>query len=173
MGNRLHLVFCAAAALGVGGCSQEASQPSEGEMQATALLADTFTGPKDLWFAAEKVLGSEKHRLVELHNPRTSFSEVNVSATDRMNGITERCRLVVECDQSRTWDGQWSVWKDDTAGKAQLLNLLTPSLGVGYWVIQFEKLNGEWHSRNSFPVHNLVQNQTLRDALMRKADVSK
>src|ERR1035438_1708975 len=165
------IFVCSGVALCLGACSKEASQPSEGESQANALLKETFTGSKDYWFAVEKLGGSERYGLVQLHNPQISFSAVGVSETDRMNGISERCRLVVECDQSRSWNGQWSVWKDDTAGKARFLNAITPSLGVGYWVIQFEKLNDEWHSRNSFPVHNLVQDQEMLDALMRKANV--
>jgi hypothetical protein len=158
-------------ALCLGACSKEETQPSEGESQANALLKETFTGSKDYWFAVEKLSGSEHYGLVQLHNPKISFSAGSVTETDRMNGITERCRLVVECDQSRSWDGKWSIWKDDTAGRAQFLNMITPSLGVGFWVIQFEKRNDEWHSRNSFPIHNLVQDQEMRDALMRKANI--
>jgi len=157
-------------AIGLSACSRQIVPPSEGEEQARALLAQTFSGSKEYWFAVEKPLGFEKCRLVQLHNPQISFSTLGVTETDQMNGITERCRLVVECDQSRSWDGVWSYWKDDTAGKAQILNFIGP--GVGYWVIRFEKVDGEWHSKNTFPVHNLVQNQSLRKTLMRIADTS-
>jgi hypothetical protein len=47
-----------------------------------------------------------------------------------------------------------------------------PSAAVGFWVIQFEAVNGEWHTKNTFPVRDLAQDKVALDALMRDANVT-
>jgi hypothetical protein len=153
-------------------CSRQPSPETEREAKANLLLGQTFEGSKEFWFAANKLPGAGKFQLVQLHNPKTTLYSVPVSDTDRMNGVSDRFKVVVECEQSRIWDGKWTLWKEETGGRASLLNTVFPSAAVGYWVIQFEAVNGEWHTRNAFPVHDLVQDKGALDALMRKANVT-
>ena len=132
-------------------CSREGVQlahaPSANEIQADTLLNSTFrlTTTGD-WCAVNKLLGSKKLQLVQLHGPRTSIYAVPVTETDRMNGVSQRFKLVVECSQSRTWDRTWTPWIDGTAGRAQITNTFFPSAAIGFWVIQFEQANGQWHT---------------------------
>jgi hypothetical protein len=155
-----------------GGCSRQPAPPTEREAKANLLINQTFKGSKEFWFAASKLLGGKKLQLVQLHNPSTSLYSVPVSETDRMNGVSERFKLVVECEQSRTWDGKWTPWREETGSKAAITNTMFPSAAVGFWVIQFEAVNGEWHTKNTFPVRDLAQDKVALDALMRDANVT-
>ena len=166
------LPFALTALLCVVGCSREPSPPSESETIVTELLARTFKGSEEYWFAVNKSPGSQKGQLVELHNPHASLFPLNVTETDQMNGISQRFKVVVDCTQSRSFDKNWTPWQDGTAGKNFLLNSFFPGAAAGYWIMQFEKKDGEWHARNIWPVNNLTQDDALLDTLMRKAGVS-
>ncbi len=155
-----------------GGCSRQSAPPTEREAKANLLIDQTFKGSKEYWFAVNRLPGGKKFQLVELHNPSTSLYSVPVSETDRMNGVSERFKFVVECDQSRTWDGKWTPWKEETGGKAALANTMFPSAAMGFWVIQFEAANGEWHTKNAFPLRDLAQDRMALVALMRDANVT-
>jgi len=139
-----------------GSCSRQPAPPTEREARATLLMEQTFKGSKEYWFAANRLSGGKRFQLVELHNPSTS----------------DRFKLVVECDQWRTWDGKWTPWKEGTGGKAALTNTMFPSAAVGVWVIQFEAVNGEWHTRNTFGISDLAQDKVALDSLMRDANVT-
>ena len=147
-----------------GSCSRQPAPPTEREARATLLMEQTFKGSKEYWFAANRLSGGKRFQLVELHNPSTSLYSVPVSETDRMNGLSDRFKLVVECDQWRTWDGKWTPWKEGTGGKAALTNTMFPSAAVGFWVIQFEAVNGEWHTRNPFGISDLAGQSGARFA---------
>jgi hypothetical protein len=166
--RRLLLVVVASAFLIIG-CNRKPAEPSESESLASALLTHTFKGSNEFSYAVNAT-GAQKPRLVELHNLQSSMLSLPVTETDQMNGITQRFKVVVDCTQSRSFDGQWTPWVDGSAHSAlPMLNSVFPSAAAGYWVIQFEKKNGQWSTKNTFPVHNLLQNDALLTELMQAA----
>ncbi len=167
----LNILLLAVALLGFIGCAPATDRSTAKEARATELLNRTFRDSKESWFAVTR-LGKQKFHLVQLHNPQTKILSVAVTDTDRMNGVSERFKLVVECAQSREWDGQWTPWQAGTVGQTSLLNLSFPSAAVGYWVIQFEETHGQWHITNTFPIHDLIQDPPLLESLLHRADVS-
>lgn len=147
------------------GCSQEPKQPSEVELQARAIIDETFVGNAENWFAVEKVGG--KVRLVELHGPQMSLHEQSVSETERMNGFTERAKLTVTCRQYRWFDGTWSEWRPGT-GENALVGAVF-SVVMADWGMRLEKKNGQWTATQAAATHNFQRDRDLLVRIMRQA----
>jgi hypothetical protein len=139
------------------GCRQQPRQPSEVEAQATAILNETFAGDTENWFAVEKIGGGL--RLTELHHPKMSLIGQNVSETDRMNGVSERAKLVVTCTQFRWFDGGWSEWKGGTGGNGLIGEMMT--VLVADWGVRLEKKNGQWTAQPAAASHNFQRDRAL------------
>ena len=160
------LVVAAFVGLIIGaGCRQQPRQPSEIEAHATAILSETFVGDAENWYAIEKVGG--KSRLTELHHPKMSLIEQNVSETDRMNGVSERAKLVVTCTQFRWFDGSWSEWKAGTGGNGLIGEMMT--VLVADWGVRLEKKNGQWTSQPAAAAHNFQRDRALLARMMSEA----
>jgi hypothetical protein len=130
------------------GCGDQPAtpkQPTELELQATAIIDTTFVGNAEDWFAVEKVGG--KLRLAQLHHPKMSMSRQSVSETEQMNGLTERAILTVNCRQYRYFEGSWSEWKAGSGENDVAVALLGPLLAD--WGMRLEKKNGTWAIRHS------------------------
>jgi hypothetical protein len=149
------------------GCSEKSKEPSEAQVQANALINETFVGNHESWFAAEKFAG--KIRLIQLRHPRPSLVEQSVTDTQRLNGVTVLAVLSLTCEQQRTWDGAWSEWKEGMGGGAKGLVVAMTSGLLADWSIHLEKKNGTWSARNSTPFHDFQQNKSLLQSLLQKA----
>ena len=149
------------------GCSEKSREPSEAQVQANALINETFGGNSESWFAAEKFAG--KIRLIQLRHPRPSLVEQNISDTQRLNGVTVLAVLSVTCEQQRTWDGAWSEWHEGMGGGAKELVIAMTSGLLADWCIHLEKKNGVWSTHNSTPFHDFQQNKSLLQSLLQKA----
>lgn len=147
------------------GCSQEPKQPSEVELQARAIIDETFAGNAENWFAVEKNGG--RLRLVELHGPQMSLHKQGVSETERMNGLSERDKLTVTCRQYRWFDGTWSEWKTGT-GENELAAAVFRDL-VADWGVRLEKKNGQWTASRAAATHDFQRDRGLLLQMMRQA----
>ena len=165
------LTLVAVVDLGLVGCSERQAEVSEGQTRASALLATTFQGNKEHLFAAQPIGHAAKYRLVELRNPVTNFRDLPPSETDRLNGVTDRCRLTLNASQVRYWDGQWSEWHAGTgehAAAGGLLNVFSGGL-MGEWVTTLEKKDGVWSQRDMTGIRDLSQDTTLVGSMIRDA----
>ncbi len=149
------------------GCSEKSREPSEAQVQANAIINETFVGNSESWLAAEKFAG--KIRLVQLRHPRPSLVEQNISDTQRLNGVTVLAVLSVTCEQQRTWDGAWSEWHEGMGGGAKELVIAMTSGLLADWSIHLEKKNGVWSAQNRTTIHNFQQDKSLLQSLIQKA----
>jgi hypothetical protein len=147
------------------GCSQQPKQPSEVELQARAILNETFAGDAENWFAVEKTGG--KLRLVELHGPQMSLHEQSISETERMNGVSVRAKLTVTCRQYRWFEGTWSEWRPGM-GENALVGALFSVLAAD-WGMRLEKKNGQWTATEAGATHNFQRDRELLVRMMRQA----
>jgi len=148
------------------------------QAKADALLGQTFVMEQDYWFALVLPTGSKSAILVQLHRPKHTIATLPVSQTDRMNGISARFQLRIECERSRSWDKRWTEWadpvKEDGPGKAILdIMMPVPSQSFsGYWSANFELRNGTWVTTLA-PSPRLLQNPSLLRSHMLKAGLTK
>jgi len=162
-------VLIACAYIASAGCNRN---PSECQLQCAAVIQQTFKGTAEGdYFAAEKILGTKKLRLVQFHKPRTSVLARPVTDTDRMNGVSGRCALTLTCEQFRYWDGSWTEWQQGSGGGGkEIMNALVGG-AFGYWAIVLEKKNGQWTTRNMLPIHDFLVDQAQLASLMQRAGV--
>jgi hypothetical protein len=149
------------------GCSEKSKEPSEAQVQANALINETFVGNHESWFAAEKFAG--KIRLIQLRHPRPSLVEQSVTDTQRLNGITAIIVISLTWEQQRTWDEKWSEWHEGMGGGAKERIIARSSGLLADWSIHSEKKNGIWSARNRTPLHAFQQNKSLLQSLIQKA----
>lgn len=126
------------------GCSRKARRPTETELMVRQVLNETFTGNAEDWFAVEKAYG--RLRLVELHGPTLGWRPEDVSETDRMNGITAKAEMWVNCRQVRRYDGHWSEWQQAAGSTGGVGRLLLSAMGplTAQWSAHLQKKNGRW-----------------------------
>lgn len=140
----------------------------EADEMVTQFLSATFKSVNEDWYAADRlpVPGAGQWVLVELHHPKSILKVETVTDTEQMNGIEARYRLIIECDQYRTWrNGNWTLWQPGTGGKAALYSSIGIELN-GFAVITFEKAHGAWTTTNALASRNLSQDPSLVAAMV-------
>lgn len=133
--------------IGSAGCgrrSRTARPSTETELMVRQVLSETFAGNAESWFAVEKTSG--RLRLVELHGPTMGWRVDDVSETERMNGVTEKAAVWVNCRQFRRYDGRWSEWQQGTGAARGVGGLLLGAMGplAAQWSAHLQKKHGRW-----------------------------
>lgn len=101
--NRCRIIFAVVFCLPFAACDKVPEQPSERETEATSLLRSSFRATQEYWFGAETPLGRGEPRLVELRKAHPTILGQTVNDTERLNGISDRFTLTVNCEQMRYW----------------------------------------------------------------------
>jgi hypothetical protein len=151
------------------GCAPRASEYNEEAQRCAAgIVGDIFVSNNDDNFALEQQ-PDRPVQLVQFRGLRITVTPQDVSSEGKLKGISGRHQILIECAQSRVWNGAWTPWKEGTSGKAAFTEAMAGVSRIGYCSFRIQKEQERWVAVNMMPSHQFLTDKELLSSLVRQA----